>query len=172
MQGELSKSYTIGVPMPVTKNSIVTVDYQIFDTEGNLLYEEDEPIVYLHGDYGQIFKAIEDALDDKAVDDTFTVKLTSDEAFGEYDPELVVTEALSELPTEVSIGMEVDGYLDEEGEDSEDVVIYTVTAIEGNHVTLDGNHPLAGKDLVFKGKILDIEEATAEEIEEILNSDD
>jgi FKBP-type peptidyl-prolyl cis-trans isomerase SlyD len=155
--------------MPVSKNSIVTVDYQIFDTEGNLLYEEDEPIVYLHGDYGQIFKAIEEALDGKAVDDTFTVKLSSDEAFGEYDPELVVTEALSELPAEVSVGMEVDGFLDEDGED---VVIYTVTAIEGDKATLDGNHPLAGKDLVFVGKILDIEAATPEEIEEILNSDD
>lgn len=155
--------------MPVTKNSIVTVDYQIFDTEGNLLHEEDEPIVYLHGDYGQIFKAIEEALEGKEVDDTFTVKLSSDEAFGEYDPELVVTEALSELPAEVTIGMEVDGYLDEDGED---VIIYTVTDIEGDRATLDGNHPLAGIDLVFEGKILDIEAATPEEIEEILNSDD
>jgi FKBP-type peptidyl-prolyl cis-trans isomerase SlyD len=155
--------------MPVTKNSIVTVDYQIYDTEGNLLHEEDEPIVYLHGDYGQIFNAIEEALEGKEVDDTFTVNLSSDEAFGQYDPELVVTEALSELPAEVTIGMEVDGYLDEDGED---VVIYTVTAIEGDRATLDGNHPLAGIDLVFKGKILDIEEATPEEIEEILNSDD
>jgi FKBP-type peptidyl-prolyl cis-trans isomerase SlyD len=158
--------------MPVTKNSIVTVDYQIFDTDGNLLHEEDEPIVYLHGDYGQIFKAIEEALDGKEVDDSFTVKLSADEAFGQYDPELVVTEALSELPAEVTIGMEVDGYLDEEGEDSEDVVIYTVTDIEGDHATLDGNHPLAGKDLVFEGKILDIQEATEDEIEEILNDDD
>jgi FKBP-type peptidyl-prolyl cis-trans isomerase SlyD len=155
--------------MPVTKNSIVTVDYQIYDTEGNLLHEEDEPIVYLHGDYGQIFNAIEEALEGKEVDDTFTVNLSSDEAFGQYDPELVVTEALSELPAEVTIGMEVDGYLDEDGED---VVIYTVTAIEGDRATLDGNHPLAGIDLVFKGKILDIEEATPEEIEEILNNDD
>ncbi|HZF70118.1 peptidylprolyl isomerase [Sulfuricurvum sp.] len=155
--------------MPVTKNSIVTVDYQIFDTEGNLLHEEDEPIVYLHGDYGQIFKAIEEALEGKEVDDTFSVKLSSDEAFGEYDPELVVTEALSELPAEVTIGMEVDGYLDEDGED---VIIYTVTDIEGDRATLDGNHPLAGIDLVFEGKILDIEAATPEEIEEILNSDD
>jgi FKBP-type peptidyl-prolyl cis-trans isomerase SlyD len=108
-------------------------------------------------------------LEGKEVDDTFTVNLSSDEAFGQYDPELVVTEALSELPAEVIIGMEVDGYLDEDGED---VVIYTVTAIEGDRATLDGNHPLAGIDLVFKGKILDIEEATPEEIEEILNSDD
>lgn len=155
--------------MSVTKNCIVTIDYRILDAEGNLLHEEDEPLAYLHGGYGQIFKAVEEALEGKEVDDTFTVKLASNEAFGQYDPELIVTEALSELPAEVSVGMEVDGYFDE---DSDDVIIYTVTAIEGDHATLDGNHPLAGKDLVFEGKILDIEAATPEEIEEILNYDD
>ncbi|MDD2838389.1 MAG: peptidylprolyl isomerase [Sulfuricurvum sp.] len=155
--------------MSVTKNCIVTIDYRILDAEGNLLHEEDEPLTYLHGNYGQIFKAVEEALEGKEVDHTFTVKLSSNEAFGQYDPELIVTEALSELPAEVSVGMEVDGYFDE---DSDDVIIYTVTAIEGDHATLDGNHPLAGKDLVFEGKILDIEAATPEEIEEILNYDD
>lgn len=155
--------------MSVTKNCIVTIDYRILDAEGNLLHEEDEPLTYLHGNYGQIFKAVEEALEGKEVDYTFTVKLSSNEAFGQYDPELIVTEALSELPAEVSVGMEVDGYFDE---DSDDVIIYTVTAIEGDHATLDGNHPLAGKDLVFEGKILDIEAATPEEIEEILNYDD
>lgn len=155
--------------MSVTKNCIVTIDYRILDAEGNLLHEEDEPLTYLHGNYGQIFKAVEEALEGKDVDHTFTVKLSSNEAFGQYDPELIVTEALSELPAEVSVGMEVDGYFDE---DSDDVIIYTVTAIEGDHATLDGNHPLAGKDLVFEGKILDIEAATPEEIEEILNYDD
>lgn len=155
--------------MPVTKNSIVTVEYRIFDTEGNLLHEEDEPIVYLHGDYGQIFKGIEEVLEGKEIDASFTVKLSSDEAFGQYEPDLVVTEALSELPADISIGMEVDGYFDEYGEDA---IIYTVTDIKDDRATLDGNHPLAGKDLVFEGKIVDIEEATEEEIEEILNSDD
>ncbi|MDD3598461.1 peptidylprolyl isomerase, partial [Sulfuricurvum sp.] len=125
--------------MSVTKNCIVTIDYRILDAEGNLLHEEDEPLTYLHGNYGQIFKAVEEALEGKEVDHTFTVKLSSNEAFGQYDPELIVTEALSELPAEVSVGMEVDGYFDE---DSDDVIIYTVTAIEGDHATLDGNHPL------------------------------
>ncbi|MDD4884528.1 peptidylprolyl isomerase, partial [Sulfuricurvum sp.] len=123
--------------MSVTKNCIVTIDYRILDAEGNLLHEEDEPLTYLHGNYGQIFKAVEEALEGKDVDHTFTVKLSSNEAFGQYDPELIVTEALSELPAEVSVGMEVDGYFDE---DSDDVIIYTVTAIEGDHATLDGNH--------------------------------
>ncbi|MGD9655212.1 MAG: peptidylprolyl isomerase, partial [Sulfuricurvum sp.] len=115
--------------MSVTKNCIVTIDYRILDAEGNLLHEEDEPLTYLHGNYGQIFKAVEEALEGKEVDHTFTVKLSSNEAFGQYDPELIVTEALSELPAEVSVGMEVDGYFDE---DSDDVIIYTVTAIEGD----------------------------------------
>lgn len=152
--------------MTVAKNCIVTLDYHINDTEGNLLHEEEEPIIYLHGNYGHIFKAVEDALEGKNIGDTFTVALPAQEAFGNYDPALVITEELSELPEELSVGMEIDGYMDE---DSEDVTIYTVSEITSTHATLDGNHPLAGMDLVFEGTILDIHAANEEEIQEILN---
>lgn len=152
--------------MSIAKNCIVTLDYHINDFEGNLLHEEEEPIIYLHGNYGHIFKAVESALEGKNIGETFSVSLNSNEAFGEYNPELVVTEDLSELPEGLSVGMEIDGYLDE---NPDDVVIYTVTEIEGKFATLDGNHPLAGMDLVFEGTVLDCHEATPEEIEEILN---
>jgi FKBP-type peptidyl-prolyl cis-trans isomerase SlyD len=151
--------------MTITKNCIVTLDYHINDTEGNLLHEEEESLVYLHGGYGHIFPTVEKALEGKRIGESFTITLSADKAFGEYDPSLVVTEALSELPVEVSVGMELDGYFDE---DSEDVVIYTVTEITANHATLDGNHPLAGMDLVFEGTVLDIHKATQEEIKEVL----
>ncbi|MCK9372628.1 MAG: peptidylprolyl isomerase [Sulfuricurvum sp.] len=151
--------------MTITKDCIVTLDYHINDTEGNLLHEEEESLVYLHGNYGHIFPTVEQALEGKKIGESFTVTLSADKAFGNYDPSLVVTEALSELPTEVSVGMELDGYFDE---DTDDVVIYTVTEIDGDHATLDGNHPLAGMDLVFEGTVLDIHEATKQEIEEIL----
>ena len=152
--------------MTIAKNCIVTVDYHINDTEGVLLHEEEEPIIYLHGNYGHIFKAVEEALEGKSIGDTFKVVLSAQDAFGEYDPELVVTEALGELPEELCVGMEIDGYMDEE---SEDVTIYTVSEITDTHATLDGNHPLAGMDLVFEGEILDIHAANDEEIQEILN---
>ena len=60
--------------------------------------------------------------------------------------------------------MELDGYFEE---DSDDVIIYTVVEINGDHATLDGNHPLAGRDLVFEGTVLDIHEATPEEVKEV-----
>ena len=75
-------------------------------------------------------------------------------------PSLVITEALSELPVEVSVGMELDGYVEE---DSDDVIIYTVSEIEGDHATLDGNHPLSGMDLIFEGTVLDIHKAPPKE---------
>lgn len=157
--------------MQITKNCIVTVDYHINDLEGNLLHNEEEPIVYLHGNYGQIFAKIEETLEGKQIGDTFSVTLSADDAFGTYDPELVVTEKLSELPDDLSVGMEIDGFEDDENE-TEAVVIYTVTKIEDDHATLDGNHPFADMDIVFEGIILDIEEASEEEIQEILETED
>jgi len=152
--------------MTISKNCIVTIDYHINDSEGNLLHEEEEPLEYLHGAYGHIFTTVEEALEGKTIGDNFRVVLTCEQAFGKYDPELVITEALSELPEGLSVGMEIDGFMDE---DSEDVTIYMVSEINGDQATLDGNHPLAGMDLVFEGTVLKIHEASKEEIHEILN---
>lgn len=154
--------------MVVTKNCIVTIDYHINDSEGNLVHEQTESLSYLHGDYGQLFNGVEEALEGKKVGDTFKVALSSDQAFGEYDPELVVTENISELPADLCIGMEIDGYMED---DDEDVIIYTVKEIKGKKATLDGNHPLAGMDLVFEGTVLDIHEADAKTIQEVLEND-
>ncbi|MDP1785140.1 MAG: FKBP-type peptidyl-prolyl cis-trans isomerase [Sulfuricurvum sp.] len=153
--------------MLVTKNCIVTVDYHINDSEGKLLHEETEPLMYLHGDYGQLFKAVEDALEGKKIGETFTVALSANEAFGAYDSELVVTENISELPEDLTIGMEIDGYMED---DCDDVIIYTVKEIKGKKATLDGNHPLAGMDLVFEGTVLDIHEADEKTIKEVLEN--
>ncbi len=154
--------------MKATKNCIVTIDYHINDTQGNLLYEEAESLSYLHGDYGQLFKAVEDALEGKKVGDTFKVALCAAEAFGDYDEELVVTENVSELPDGLCVGMEIDGYMED---DSEDVIIYTVKEINGKKATLDGNHPLAGMDLIFEGTVLDIHTADEKTIKDVLAND-
>lgn len=150
--------------MMVTKNCIVTVDYHINDSEGNLLHEEMEPLAYLHGDYGQLFKTVEDALEGKKIGDTFKIALSCDQAFGDYDPELLVTENISELPSDLHVGMEIDGYMED---NDEDVIIYTVKEIKGKKAVLDGNHPLAGMDLVFEGTVLDIHEADEKIIKEV-----
>ncbi len=154
--------------MLATKNCIVTIDYHINDTEGNLLHEQTESLSYLHGGYGQLFNGVEEALEGKKVGDTFKVALSSDEAFGEYDPELLVTENISDLPADIHVGMEIDGYMED---DSEDVIIYTVKEIKGKKAIMDGNHPLAGMDLIFEGTVLDIHEADAKTIQEVLEDD-
>ena len=154
--------------MHVTKNCIVTIDYHINDTDGKLLYEHPESLSYLHGDYGQLFNGVEEAVEGKKIGDTFKVALSSQQTFGEYDPELLVTENTSELPADLHVGMEIDGYMED---DDEDVIIYTVKEINGKKAILDGNHPLAGMDLVFEGTVLDIHEADAKTIKEVLEND-
>jgi FKBP-type peptidyl-prolyl cis-trans isomerase SlyD len=151
--------------MIVTKNTIVTLDYHVTDEKGNLVDEGREPLIYLHGGYETIFEPIETALEGKAVGDTFKVALSAHEAFGEYNDELLVSESLEELPDELEVGMQIEGYLES---DEDDMILYTITEITEGRAVLDGNHPLAGLNLVFEGSVLDIHEATPEEIKEVL----
>lgn len=152
--------------MKITSNTIVTLSCQLLDTQGNIIDEGIEPLIYLHGGYGQIFKPLENELEGKKIGDTFSITIKAVDGFGEYDDALKVLESLDELPEELEIGMELDGYLDESPEDT---IIYTVTHIDDTHATLDANHPLAGKDLVFTGSVSDIIPATEEMIDEILH---
>ncbi len=151
--------------MTVTKNTIVTLDYHVTDENGNLVDEGHEPLIYLHGRYDTIFEPIEAALEGKKIGDAFKVALSAQEAFGGYNDDLLVTEALSDLPDELEVGMQIEGYLES---DEEDMILYTVTKIEEGHAVLDGNHPLAGLNLVFDGSVIDIRTATEDEIKEII----
>lgn len=151
--------------MIVTKNTIVTLDYHVTDENGNLVDEGHEPLLYLHGSYDTIFEPIEAALEGKKIGDPFKVALSAQEAFGVYDDDLLVTEALSDLPDELEVGMQIEGYLES---DEDDMILYTVTKIEDGRAVLDGNHPLAGLNLVFEGSVIDIRTATEDEIKEIV----
>ena len=155
--------------MVITKNRLVALEYRLTDTEGNLLNEGQESIIYLHGGYGHIFRALEEKLEGKSEGDTFCVMLSPLEAFGGYQEDLVVTEALSELPEDLFIGMEVDGYMEDA---PEDILIYTVTEIHSDYAVLDANHPLAGISLTFEGSVEEIQEINEEAIKEILEHHD
>jgi len=151
--------------MTITKNTIVTLDCRLSDTSGHLLDEGKEPLIYLHGDYEQLFVPLERTLEGKSVGDTFRVEIPAAEGFGEYQEELVVSEDLDALPDDLEVGMQIDGYMEE---DPESVIVYTVTEIADGRAVLDGNHPLAGKDLVFEGTVTDILEADENTIRQIL----
>ncbi|MDD2356599.1 MAG: peptidylprolyl isomerase [Thiovulaceae bacterium] len=147
--------------MKITKNILVNIDYRLSDADGNHLNPGENELIYLHGGYNHIFSALEDALDGKEVDDSFTVTLTPEQTFGEYKEELVVQEPLCELPEDLYIGMELDT------EDNSEL-IYVVTDIKDKFALLNANHPLAGRTLTFEGKITELQELNDEEIHEIL----
>ena len=149
--------------MQVERNSVVTLDYSLTDPDGELVDAGQEPLVYLHGGYDDIFPKIEEALHGKKVGESVVVKMQPDAAFGEYDAELILMESRKGFPKELEVGMQFEGV--PEGGDDDDILIYRVTEIADDKVVLDGNHPLAGMALVFTCTVTSIRPASAEEIE-------
>ena len=149
--------------MQVSRNSVITLDYHVTDPDGDVVDEGREPLVYLHGGYEDIFLKIEEALQGKTVGESVKVKLQPDEAFGDYDAEMVQVEPRKDFPKELEVGMQFEGG-PEEGEEDE-LVIYRVTEIADDKVVLDGNHPLAGMALIFTCTVTAIRPASVEELE-------
>lgn len=149
--------------MQVSADTVVTLKYKLYSASGELIEETSEPIAYLHGGHHGIFPKIEDALTDKRAGDSCSVTLEPEDAFGEYDAELVRVEAQDRFPGEVKIGMQFEDTTGE-GED-EELRVFTVTDVAAGKVLVDGNHPLAGQRLRFACTILDVRPATPEELE-------
>jgi len=150
--------------MSITKNTLVTLDYRLTSPEGEELYAEKD-LMYLHGGFEQIFEKVEAALEGRNVGDKVSVALSPADAFGNYDGALLIEESLSELPEDLEVGMEIDGY-DEANPD--DVIIYTVKEIRGDEAVLDGNHPLAGRSIVFEAEVTETQALDEAAVQEIL----
>jgi FKBP-type peptidyl-prolyl cis-trans isomerase SlyD len=146
----------------VVKNTVVTLDYSVADPEGELVDAGQEPLVYLHGGYDDIFPLIEEAVHEKSVGESVVVKMQPDDAFGEYDAELIQVESRKGFPKELQVGMQFEGIPD--SGDDDDTLIYRVTEIADDKVVLDGNHPLAGMALVFTCTVTAVRPASADEI--------
>ena len=149
--------------MKIAKDMVVSVRYEIFDANGSLLEETGEPISYLHGGYDGIFPTVEEALQDKEVGAKLNLRITPENAFGEYDHDLVRVEPRNLFPEEIAIGMQFEGGVEDGDED--DYALFTIVDITDTEVTVDGNHPLAGKTLDFVGEVMDVRTATSDELE-------
>jgi FKBP-type peptidyl-prolyl cis-trans isomerase SlyD len=147
--------------MKIAKNTVVTVNYKLSDAQNNLIEEGSQPMVYLHGGYENTLPKIEEELDGKEVGYASTLQVEPDDAFGDYDAELVKVEDRKLLPEPLEVGMQFEGMAD--GADDEPM-IFTVTEIADDKVVLDGNHPLAGMALRFELSVIDVRAATEEEI--------
>ena len=138
--------------MKIEKDTAVTLRYKVADTNGKLLEESSEPMVYLHGGYGNTFPKIEEALEGKMPGYQMTLDLQPQDAFGLRDEGLVQTIPKTQFPPGVKVG----GQLEGRGEDGH-VQVFTVMKIKGDKVMLDGNHALAGKALRFAVTVMEVQ---------------
>ena len=147
--------------MKIQKDTVVTLRYKVADASTNKLIDESrDPMVYLHGGYDNTFPKIEAALEGKETGFQATLHLAPGDAFGERDESLMRTISKADFPPGVKVG----GQLEGRAEDGTPHVFH-VMKIKGDTVHLDGNHPLAGRELKFQLKVTGVRAATAEEIE-------
>ena len=145
--------------MKIDDDTLVSIEVEMYDAQGNLLEKSDERLTYLHG-HGDIFGRIEEELRGKEEGADVSVHLEPEEAFGDYDPELVTLVPIEDLGEGAAVGMRVDG-----AGIGASTAVYTITDIAEGMAVLDGNHPLAGLALRFEIKVMEVRAATPEEIE-------
>ncbi len=155
--------------MPIANDQVVTVHYTLTDSDGNLLdstYDED-PLEFISG-AEQILAKLEEDILAMPLKSKKKIVLRPDEAYGDYDPEDIQVVHRNELPDdiELEIGAELLAEVDENEEEEEgEQLSCFITKIDGDQITLDFNHPLAGKTLNFEVELLGVRPATAEELE-------
>jgi FKBP-type peptidyl-prolyl cis-trans isomerase SlyD len=148
--------------MRIEDGAVVRLAYELRNGEGQALEDEGAQMEYLHGGHGGIFPKVEEALQGKEAGHELELALDPEDAFGEYDADLLRVEPRARFPDEIEIGMQFEGLPDDE---EQEPLIYRVTDIASDKVVLDGNHDLAGERLWFKCRVVEVRRATAEEIE-------
>lgn len=144
----------------VAKDKVVSVTYTIIDESGEVLEAVEIPVSYLHGADSGLFEAVEKALEGKAVGEMVQVTLSPEEGFGEWNPAMTYTDNLENVPPEYRrLGAEAE-FHNQQGE----TLSMRVVHVDAGTVTLDGNHPMAGKTVTFNVKVAEVRDASAEEL--------
>jgi len=146
--------------MKITQDTVISLNYSMFDKDNQLIDKNVDPIVYLHGGYDNILPPVEAALEGRVVGDTVKVTMSPDEAFGEFDDSLVREEDVGLFPPDIEVGMMFETQDPETGHGMQ----FRITGIDAGKVTVDGNHPLAGMPLRFEATVLEVRAASDEEI--------
>lgn len=147
--------------MQIRDKLAVSIHYILTDSTGKQLdsSRDEDPMVYLHGS-GQIISGLENALLGKNIGDKFKTTIVPVDAYGEKREDMlqIVPMTMFEGMDKVEVGMQF------HADASQGVNVVTVTKIEGDEVTIDGNHPLAGETLTFDVEVMDIRPATEDEL--------
>jgi FKBP-type peptidyl-prolyl cis-trans isomerase SlyD len=152
--------------MNIGKNSVVSFHYQVATTDGDEVDRspKDQPLTYLHGS-AQIIAGLEEAMAGKSAGEHIEAMVPPEKAYGEYDPSLDLSVPLDAFPAEAK-GELGPGFrfMAEHPTKAGEEVVFTVHSIENDAVLVSGNHPLAGKSLIFKVDVVAVREATKEEL--------
>ncbi len=150
--------------MNISKNTLVKIDYTLKNEQGETLDSTNSrnPLEFLYG-YGSIIPGLENALNGKQTGDSFSITIQPEDAYGQYNEELILNVAKEnfQIKESLSVGMQV------QGKTEFGYQVFTIKAINNDTITLDSNHPLAGKILYFDISIKDVRVATDEEIKKI-----
>jgi len=147
--------------MSITQDQVVSIHYTLRNDAGEIIDRsaEGQPLAYLHG-HGNLIPGLERELTGKNTGDRLQVRIAPAEAYGDYDSALVQRVPRRALKgiADVRVGMRL------QAQTSQGARAVTVTDISGDMVTLDGNHPLAGKTLNFEVEVAGMRAATGEEL--------
>ena len=148
--------------MKIENNKVALIEYVLTDAEGNQIDASNgQPLAYLHGHHNLI-PGLEKELEGKSVSDKFTVTIPADDAYGPKMDHLVQ----DNVPKEMFQGVEnLEVGMRFQAQSDEGMHSVVITKVTDEHVTVDGNHELAGMDLTFAVEVMGIRDATAEEIE-------
>jgi FKBP-type peptidyl-prolyl cis-trans isomerase SlyD len=148
--------------MKISKQKVVSFDYKLTDNEGNVIdsSEGHEPLAYIHGS-GFLISGLEKEMEGKKAGDAFQVTVMPEDGYGARDAELV---------KEIERGMfgdvdKLEPGMQFQAETEDGIEVVTITAVNEDTVTVDGNHPLADVTLNFDIKVVDVREPTAEELD-------
>lgn len=145
----------------ISRFKVVAFIYTILDEDGKALEQSGLPMEYIHGSSNnQMFPEVEAALEGKKNGDEVSVTLSPEQAFGQYDPNLIFTDDLENVPAEYRVVGARPQFQNDKGEPMD----LTVTSIEDGKLTVDANHPFAGKTITFKVTVNGLRDATDAEL--------
>jgi FKBP-type peptidyl-prolyl cis-trans isomerase SlyD len=146
----------------IEPGTVVTLAYELRASDGEFLDDPGATVAYLHGGFGGIFPKVEAALEGHGPGHVVELSLEPEDAFGDYDPQLLRVEPREAFPEVLQEGMRFEGVPGDAP--AEELVVYTVTGIADEQVVVDGNHPLAGERVLFKCTVQEVRPATPEEL--------
>lgn len=148
--------------MTIQKDKVATIEYTLTGKDGAVIDASNgDPLPYLHG-HMNLVPGLEKELEGKTVGDKFNVVVAAAEGYGERDEQFVQV-----VPREMLKGiddLQVGMHFQASGPEGQTHSVH-ISAIDGDDITVDGNHPLAGQDLIFDIEVVELRDATTEELE-------